>query len=137
LKALIAGTPTSPFITEHLLPVTGAARRSRDVATAACLAWELPGLIGAAASIVTELISHTIRQSSTMMTLVVLLQDDVLSLWVRGGSLAGPSPSPADPTADTELMIVHALADYWALFSDGDDAVTWAALDVSSGGPPG
>ena len=39
LKALTAGPLTSPFFTEDLLPVTGAARRSRDVVTAACLTW--------------------------------------------------------------------------------------------------
>jgi len=46
--ALNAGAQI-PLITEQLLPAAGEARRARNLATEACLRWDLPHLVGHAA----------------------------------------------------------------------------------------
>jgi hypothetical protein len=47
-EALAMGLLRSPSFVERVLPVAGAARRSRDIVTHACLVWGLTNLAGAA-----------------------------------------------------------------------------------------
>jgi hypothetical protein len=126
-EALAVGLLRSPSFVEQVLPVSGAARHSRDVVTHACLAWRLTPLTGPAALIASELVSRTIHQASTIMTLVALLDQGVLYLWVRGGSTPVPDP-PDEQTAGLQTVVIDALADHWGVLNDGHDTVIWAAL---------
>jgi hypothetical protein len=130
-EALAVGLLRSPSFVEQVLPVAGAARRSRDIVTHACLVWGLTNLAHAATLLASELVSRTIRQTSTILTVVALLDRDVLYLWVRAGSTPAPGP-PAEPEAALEAVVIGALADHWGSWPDGHDTVIWAALPVST-----
>jgi hypothetical protein len=127
-EALIADAGRSPVIREDILPVHGAARRSRDIVTEACLGWGLPQAIGVGTTIVTELVNHVIEHASTIMALVVARHRDVVYLAVRSGALTRPTPRKTEPVANLDLMVIHALADHWGVLPDGPDTVTWAAV---------
>jgi hypothetical protein len=124
--ALTLGPLRSPSFSEHLLPTAGAARRTREVVTEACLAWNLPHLARPATLVASELVSHTQRHVSTMMTMVILLHHDVVYLWIRSGRC--PQPRPEHAAVSLELMTIDSLASHWGLLPDGDDTLTWAAL---------
>jgi hypothetical protein len=128
-EALAVGLLRSPSFVEQVLPVAGAARRSRDIVTHACLVWGVTELAGTARLLASEMVNRTIRQASTIMTVVALLDRDVLYLWVRaGGTLAPDVPDKADSAL--EAVVIEALADHWGLLPDGHDTVLWAALPV-------
>ncbi|WP_433294211.1 hypothetical protein ACQP2F_32515 [Actinoplanes sp. CA-030573] len=128
------GLLRSPSFTEQILPISGAARRGRDLATQACLAWGLTGLIGFASTLASELVSWAISTTSTMMTVVAMLDRDVLYLWVRAG--AAPAAQAANmQNLVLEATLIDGMADHWGWLSDGDDMVTWAALMLRTAGP--
>jgi hypothetical protein len=121
--ALTVGLLNSPSVVEHLLPVSGAARRSREIITRTLLAWNLPHLVAPATVLGNELVSHTIARTSTMMTLVMLPHRDLLYLWVRSGNRWKPAAQES-----LDLRIIHTLAQSWGSLLDGDDTLLWAAL---------
>jgi hypothetical protein len=129
-EALTVQPLCSPSFAELALPMSGAARRTRDLVTQACLTWDLPHLTGAAALIANELVSYSIRHASTVMTVVTLLHHDILYLAVRAGSRLDPTPQHRDPATSLELLIINSLADHWGFLTDDDDVVIWAALPV-------
>jgi hypothetical protein len=131
-EALTRGLLGSASITEPALPVSGTARHARDIVSHACREWNLPHLTGTATLVASELVSYTIRQVPTMMTVGAMMHHDVLYLWVRGGARPDSVPRQVDP--HLELVVVHALASRWGFLPDGDDTVTWAALPVPAAG---
>ncbi|MEV0897430.1 ATP-binding protein [Actinoplanes sp. NPDC049802] len=125
------GRRSLPALNERLPPVAGSARHARDVATEACLRWDLPGLIPAASLIVTELVANVVDHAHTMMTLRLTLHSRDLSLAVRDGSPAPPVPSrPISPEAagGRGLMLVGELAHSWGWLPSEDGKVVWASL---------
>jgi hypothetical protein len=131
-QAITRGPLRSPSFTEQLLPLPGAARHSRDVVTAACLHWDLPHLVGAASLVASELVSHTLDHVSTTMSVTVLLDHDVLYLWVRSGSWSEPTPRHAGTSLD--LLVINSFATHWGFLPDGDDTLSWAALPTDPAG---
>lgn len=131
-EALTVGLLRSPSFVEQVLPISGSARRVRDIVTDACLTWDLTHLTGAATLLASELVSQTIRQASTMMTVVALLDRGILYLWVRAGSESPPEP-PDEQAAALEALVIDALADQWGLLPDGHDTVLWATLPANAG----
>jgi hypothetical protein len=128
-EVLTVGLLRSPSFVEQLLPISGSPRRTRDIVTQACLAWGLTHLTGAATMLASELVSRTIRQASTIMTVVALLDRDVLYLWVRAGG--APAVGPSDERAAVlEAVVIDTLADHWGHLRDGHEAVIWAALPI-------
>jgi hypothetical protein len=130
-EALAVGLLRSPSFVEQILPISGSARRARDIVTGACLTWDLTHLIGAATVLASEMVSQTIRQASTIMTVVALLDRGVLYLWVRAGSKPPPGP-PYERAATLEVLLIDGLADQWGLLPDGHDTVIWAAMPVDA-----
>ncbi|MEV6488882.1 hypothetical protein AB0M20_09645 [Actinoplanes sp. NPDC051633] len=128
-EVLTVGLLRSPSFVEQLLPISGAPRRTRDIVTQACLAWGLTHLTGAATMLASEMVSRTIRQASTIMTVVALLDRDVLYLWVRASSAPAVEP-PDERAAALEAVVIDTLADHWGHLRDGPEAVTWAALPI-------
>ncbi|MEV4349690.1 hypothetical protein AB0J83_34970 [Actinoplanes sp. NPDC049596] len=53
--------PRMPSLSDTLLPVSGAARHARDMATEACARWDVPHLIGPAGLIAAELVTTPCR----------------------------------------------------------------------------
>jgi hypothetical protein len=133
--ALTVGPLRSPSFAEQLLPVSGAARRSRDLVSHAVRTWDLAHLSTSASMIVSELVSHTIRHASTIMTVTVVLHRGVVYLWVRGGNRSIPTSPPTDKADNLELELIHTLADHWGFLLDHDDMVIWAALPAFAARP--
>ncbi|HEV8568816.1 MAG TPA: STAS domain-containing protein [Actinoplanes sp.] len=117
-------------ISEDLLPVSGAARQSRNVATDACLRWELPDLVAPASLICSELVSNAVDHAGTMMMLRLSLGNGYLLVAVRDGSPAEPVLAARLPTASRGrgLHLVSAVAHRWGFLPAHDGKVVWASL---------
>jgi hypothetical protein len=122
---------TVPSITDELLPVSGAARQARNVATDACLRWDLPNLVAPASLIVSELVSNGVDHAHTMMTLRLSLRRRYLNIAVRDGSAAEPTPPgdvPAEAPGGRGLFLVNATAHTWGWLPADGGKVVWASL---------
>jgi len=119
-----------PTVAEDLLPVTGAARHGRDVATETCLRWDLPGLVAPASLVCSELISNVIDHAHTMMTLRLALGSKYLFIAVRDGSPAEPTATASGPAVERGrgLPIVAATAHSWGSVPARGGKVVWASL---------
>jgi hypothetical protein len=127
---LARGGHAMPTVIEQLLPVSGAARRGRDVATDTCLRWDLPGLVAPASLIASEFISNVADHAGTLMTLRLTLTPRMLLIAVRDGSPAEPviSPPGGGPDGGRGLQIVNATANAWGFLPARDGKVVWASL---------
>ncbi|MEV4345622.1 ATP-binding protein [Actinoplanes sp. NPDC049596] len=128
-RAQIAGVP--PALSEQLLPVTGAPRHARDMATEACLRWDLPGLVAPASLIANELVSNVVDHAHTMMTMEVSLRKRYFNIAVRDGSPAEPvrpGAASADLNRGRGLLLVDATAHAWGWMPSADGKVVWASL---------
>ena len=136
----IAETPDPPprAVLEELLPVAGASRRARDVVTDACLRWDLPNVVGAAAIIISELVSNVVDHAHTPMTIEVAHRDSHLYLAVHDG--ASTPPVPKDLAGDTRalrgrgLMLIAAVATTWGYDPNNDGKTVWATVALPPGG---
>lgn len=122
---------TLPMISDELLPVSGAARQARNVATDACLRWDLPELLSPACLIASELVSNVVDHAHTMMTMRVTLRPRYLHIAVRDGAAEEPVARPlTNPVAGRGrgLLLVQATADSWGWLPSQNGKVVWAAL---------
>ncbi|MEV6597470.1 STAS domain-containing protein [Actinoplanes sp. NPDC051346] len=119
-----------PSLSDELLPVCGAARQARDLATDACLRWNLPHLIAPASLIASELVSNVVDHAHTMMTLRLTLRHRYLYLSLRDGSPEPPRPAPTNPASagGRGLMLVKACAASWDWLPCEGGKIVWAAL---------
>ncbi|GAA0502570.1 ATP-binding protein [Paractinoplanes deccanensis] len=127
------GGETMPAISDDLLPITGAPRHARDVATDACLRWDEPGLVGPASLIASELVSNVVDHAHTMMTLRLSLRRRYLNIAVRDGSPAEPTrplrvPGRTDLNRGRGLLLVDASSHAWGWVPSADGKVVWASL---------
>ena len=117
---------------DELLPVSGAARQARNLATDACLRWDLPDLIGPASLIVSELVSNVVDHASTMATLRLTLRSRFLTIAVRDGSTAPPVMVRHNPLLARKgrgLLLVFATAHSWGWLPTEGGKVVWASLE--------
>jgi anti-anti-sigma regulatory factor len=119
-------------LSDEFLPVAGAARQARDLATEACLRWELPGLIGPAALIAGELVGNVVDHASTMATLRLNLRPRFLTIAVHDGSSAAPL-FPGPGTRGRGLMLVRESAHSWGWLPAEAGKVVWASLRAADG----
>ena len=122
-------------VSDELLPVRGAARHARDLATDACLRWDLPGLAGPASLIANELVSNVVDHVHTMMTLRLSLRPRYLTVAVRDGSpveVHPPGEVPLDARRGRGLLLVDATAHAWGCVPSADGKVVWASLRRSA-----
>ncbi|GIE74428.1 hypothetical protein Aph02nite_03780 [Actinoplanes philippinensis] len=122
---------TMPSISEELLPVAGSTRHGRDIATEACIRWDLPDLVAPASLIVTELVANVVDHAHTMMTLRLSLRQRYLNIAVRDGSSHPPVPAlGVTPQAANGrgLLLVNELAYHWGHLPSTGGKVVWAAL---------
>jgi anti-sigma regulatory factor (Ser/Thr protein kinase) len=122
-----------PTVRDDLLPVSWAARHARNLATEACLRWELPQLTGPASLVVSELVSNVVEHAHTMMSLRLSLWDRYLHIAVRDGSAIQPA-LPQRPAAEQlrgrGLHLVNATAHNWGCLPTDGGKVVWASLLV-------
>jgi hypothetical protein len=122
---------TLPSLSDELLPVSGAARQARNLATEACLRWALPHLVAPASLVVSELVSNVVDHAHTMATLHLSLRGRYLTIAVRDGSPAEPvMGTVVSPTAlaGRGLMIVESCAHSWGWLPTDGGKVVWASL---------
>jgi hypothetical protein len=130
LEHMAGGGHVMPTITETLLPIAGAPRHSRNLATEACARWNVPELTAAASLVCSELISNVIDHARTMMTLRLSLGSTFLFIAVRDGSAVEPRIVPVRPGAlrGRGLQIVAVTAHSWGCLPANDGKVVWASL---------
>ncbi|GLY03211.1 STAS domain-containing protein [Actinoplanes sp. NBRC 101535] len=131
LAAVTAGRVTVPSMTDRLLPVSGAARRARDLVTEACAAWDLPGLIAPASLVTSELVSNGVEHASTMLTLQISHRSRHVHVAVRDGSSDAPFMSTNGDVSALRgrgLRLVEAVSTRWGWLPTTDGKVVWAAL---------
>jgi anti-anti-sigma regulatory factor len=132
-RAQLATNPETgrASVSDELLPVRGAARHARDLATDACLRWDLPDLAGPASLIANELVSNVVDHAHTMMTLRLSLRPRYLTVAVRDGSpveVRPPGEVPLDARRGRGLLLVDATAHAWGCVPSADGKVMWASL---------
>jgi anti-anti-sigma regulatory factor len=122
---------TLPSLSDELLPVSGAARQARNVATEACLRWDLPHLVAPASLIASELVSNVVDHAHTMAMLRLSLRRRYLNIAVHDGSPAEPV-KPTVPalyaSAGRGLVLVDASAHSWGWLPTDAGKVVWASL---------
>jgi hypothetical protein len=122
---------TLPSLADELLPISGAARQGRNVATDACLRWDLPHLVAPASLIVSELVSNVVDHAHTMATLRLSLRRRYLTIAVRDGSPAEPVKAAGmslDARSGRGLILVAESAHSWGWLPTDGGKVVWASL---------
>ncbi|MEU8609930.1 ATP-binding protein [Actinoplanes sp. NPDC048791] len=125
---------TLSVLSDELLPISGAARQARNVATDACVRWDLPDLVAPASLVASELVSNVVDHAHTMMTLRVTLRPRFLHIAVRDGDAAEPVLRATEGSATMRgrgLLLVEATAHSWGWLPTDDGKVVWASLQVS------
>jgi hypothetical protein len=123
----------APMVSDQLLPLTGASRQARNLATEACLRWDLPDLVGPASVIVTELVTNAVEHANTMITLRFTRRLRYLHIAVRDGSAWPPEarvPDGYESDRGRGLLLVDSLAVDWGWLPTRDGKVVWATLAV-------
>jgi hypothetical protein len=124
-----------PSLRDSLLPLPGAARQARDLATEACARWDLPHLIGPASTVADELAANAIAHAATAMTVVLTLTDRFLHVSVRDGSPTEPRLDGGSTFASAKgrgLRLVEAVASAWGALPTADGKVVWASLALTA-----
>jgi anti-sigma regulatory factor (Ser/Thr protein kinase) len=119
--------PASPTLVDDLLPVSGAARRARELVTEACVRWDLPELTGPACIAISELVNNGVEHAGTMLTARVVLRERYLHVAVHDGSTAPPVPRPVD-LRGRGLHLVASVAHSWGYLETADGKVVWATF---------
>ena len=122
---------TLPSLSEDVLPLSGAARQARNVATDACARWDLAHLVAPASLIASELVSNVVDHAHTMATLRLALRSRYLTIAVRDGSPAEPVKAagmPVDAPSGRGLLLVAASAHSWGHLPTDGGKVVWASL---------
>jgi hypothetical protein len=117
-----------PSLIDDLLPIAGAAREARNVATEACLRWELPDLVAPASLIASELVTNVVRHAGTMATLRVSLRRRFVTIGVQDGSVDEPRVAQPSLTGGRGLMLVQSVAHSWGWLPVEGGKVVWASL---------
>ena len=124
---------TLSMLSDELLPISGAARQARNVATDACVRWALPDLLAPASLVASELVSNVVDHAHTMMTLRLTLRPRYLQIAVRDGAATEPVPQTTEGQATMRgrgLMLVQATAHSWGWLPTDNGKVVWASLPV-------
>jgi hypothetical protein len=125
--ALFAHAPP-PAITEELLPVSGATRQARDLATEACLRWDLHDLVAPSALVAGELVGNAADHAATVVTLHLSLGWRDFYVAVSDGARTPPVPDRSPSTGAHGLDLVERHVREWGCVPLPDGKVVWAAL---------
>ncbi|GIF72758.1 ATP-binding protein [Asanoa siamensis] len=128
-----AGYSPDDLLRADLEPMTGAARRARELVTEACARWELPAVAGPACIVVTELVNNVVAHAQTAMTLLVGrgADGDTLHLSVRDWATALPvyqGPVPTSSYGGRGLLLIQSVALRWGTTDLPDGKVVWSVV---------
>jgi anti-anti-sigma regulatory factor len=119
------------FLSLALEPVVGAARRSREMITEACVRWDVPELVGPACIVVTEMVNNVVAHAHTPMAVLLAQQGDAMRVAVRDHSAYVPRfTGPVAPTSygGRGLMLIDSVAERWGSLPLDSGKVVWAIL---------
>jgi anti-anti-sigma regulatory factor len=114
-----------------LEPQVGAARRSRELITAACERWGHADLAGSACIVVTEMVNNVVQHAHTSMILLLAQHGDEVSVAVRDHSDGVPSFTGApEPTSygGRGMLLIDSVANRWGSLALADGKVVWALI---------
>jgi hypothetical protein len=131
--AVLPRTIGAEVLSAELEPVSGSARRARELVTEGCARWELPGAAGPACIVVTELVNNVVAHAYTPMTVRLGLgrAGDAVHLSVR--DRAPELPIYGGPVATTAyggrgLLLVESVAARWGTSALPDGKLVWAVV---------
>ncbi len=130
-SAVADGRVVAASLSDQLLPVSGAVRHARNMATEACARWDLPELVGPASLVVSELVSNAVEHAGTLMTVQLTRRARYMHIAVRDGLPDEPlmaRPDPTSPNRGRGLMLVDAVTVHWGSLPSWDGKVVWATL---------
>jgi anti-anti-sigma regulatory factor len=130
LASVAAGVANPSAVSDQLLPIVGAARHARNIATEACGRWALTQLIGPACLVASELVTNATEHAGTIMTLRVARRPRYLHISVRDGSPDVPvlrQPALTDP-GGRGLKLIDTMVVHWGSMPCRDGKVVWATL---------
>jgi hypothetical protein len=117
----------------HLEPHPLAGRTARDFVSRTCLDWQLAHGIGAAALVVSELVTNALTHAGTALDVAVSAADGRLLLGVHDGSDEPPRvPPPRSGQGRSHgLHLVAGFSRAWGWLPRADGGkVVWAVLDA-------
>jgi hypothetical protein len=114
-------------------PVTGAARKARELVTEGCARWDLPTVAGPACIVATELVNNVVAHAHTPMTVRFGLGHDGqavhLSVRDHGAGLPKPGgPISMSASGGRGLLLVEAVAARWGTSALPDGKLVWAVV---------
>ncbi|AEV88455.2 anti-sigma-factor antagonist [Actinoplanes sp. SE50/110] len=128
------GTPGAGLrVSLDLEPVSGAARRARELITETCLRWSRAELAGDACIVATEMVNNVVAHVRTPMRVLLARLGETVSIAVRDGSPVLPAfTGPVAPTAygGRGLLLIDAVAVRWGRLALPDGKVVWAHLNA-------
>jgi anti-anti-sigma regulatory factor len=127
-EAVRADWRSVPSLIDDVLPIAGAARQARNMATEACSRWDLPDLVAPASVIAGELVTNVVDHANTMATLRISLRQRYVTIGVRDGSTEEPRRVSPGPMGGRGLMLVEAMAHSWGWLPVEGGKVVWASL---------
>jgi anti-anti-sigma regulatory factor len=126
-------------VRDRLPPTAESVPAARRLVTAVCERWDLPGVTGSAAIVITELAANVVRHARTGMELVITRGARQLHLAVRDGDSQRPhlvGPAGEEEPGGRGLLLVEAVSTSWGYTLLPDGKVTWASLSTVPP-PPG
>jgi hypothetical protein len=130
-SAALGSPDGSQRVSAELEPVIGAARRSRELVTEACVRWDCPQLAGPACIVLTEMVNNVVAHAHTAMSVLLARHGDTMSVAVRDGSRTVPrfGGLPA-PTAygGRGLVLIDSVSSRWGTLELSNGKVVWAVL---------
>ena len=131
-QALLGPAAVGVRIGQDLEPVVGAARRARELVTAACATWGLPRAAGHGAIVVTEMVNNVVAHARTAMTVLLGRHGETVSVAVRdySGSLpryTGKAPAPTS-YGGRGLLLIDSVSVRWGHLGVPGGKIVWALL---------
>ncbi|MFC7527794.1 anti-anti-sigma factor [Actinoplanes sp. GCM10030250] len=133
--AALGEPETGRRISLDLEPVVGAARRSRELITEACVRWEQPELAGNACIVATEMVNNVVAHAGTPMNVLLSMHGSTMSVAVRDWSATVPRfTGPVAPTSygGRGLLLIDTVSSRWGHLILADGKVVWATLEADS-----
>lgn len=127
-------------LSETLLPVRGAARRSRRMTAEACTRWNIPHLVESAIIVTDEFVTRALAHAPTMIDVRLALRRRYLMIAVHAGNpgAARATGAPAsDPRSRTGTLLLDNIARRWGYRQVDGGWVGWAMLNVDRSSPAG
>jgi two-component sensor histidine kinase len=120
-------------LSADLEPVTGAARKARELVTEGCVRWDVPEAAGPACIVATELVNNVVAHAGTPASVTVGLgpDGDAVHVAVRDHDTTLPQLREAVSTTSyggRGLLLVDAIAQRWGSTALPDGKVVWAVI---------